>query len=801
MTVPALLVTGEAGVGKSRLVLETARAAGAPCIECRCSRYHETTSLYPFRPVLEAACGIDEHDGPDARLDKLRARLGALNANGTDLPFLTAALQIPASAVDAPPDVFPSRLRELALVAAARLVHAHLGDGPSLLFVDDLHWADQSTLDLITTLLSTPRPGLLIALAARDGFEPPWPAALLERIPLAPLTAAELEEMALLMPEASRLPAEQREELINRCDGVPLYLEELVRTAEALDRGHELYRSIRYADFRIPAALRDPLLARLTSPGVDLEMAQVASTIGREVDSDLLRRVTGLPLGAFEHKLHTLIEAGLVDPDGEEAVRFRHELIREVAYETQRRSARREHHGRIADVLLEDGGSSARSDAGKAAFHLERAQRYPEAIDARVGAARRHQELGAHTEATSELTHALDLVVHLPEGVPRDRTELLVRELRSFSAVIARGYAAPEAAEDHHRCVELCEGFGLPPELLPSLIRSHAFYAFRGELADAERVSEAMQRVVASGGLDFPAEAIGKGLLAFFRGDFREARRLYGAFVEHPWGRTRGRPPADWPLPNDALAAVCGHLAVILWACGERREAYAIAERGLRRARELSFPYGPFTIAYVNSLLSITRRMEGDEEGAAAATDAMIEAAQRHGFAFFTSTGMLHRRLDRARAGENGALDKLQESVEIWRHIVMGEAYSPWALSGLAEAQAHAGRLPDALRSLDEALGLAARTGSELYSAETLRIRGELRMRGGDADGVADIEAALETARRQGAWAFELRAALSLARATDGSDAARSALLRAIDGIAPDPDNQELQEARALAGL
>jgi tetratricopeptide (TPR) repeat protein len=801
MTVPALLVTGESGVGKSRLVLETARAAGAPCIECRCSRYHETTSLYPFRPVLEAACGIDEDDGPDARLGKLRARLASLDANGTDLPFLTAALQIPGSAIDAPPDVVPSRLRELALVAAARLVHAHLGDGPSLLFVDDLHWADQSTLDLITTLLSTPRPGLLIALAARDGFEPPWPAALLERLPLGPLTAAELEEMALLMPEASRLPAEQREELINRCDGVPLYLEELVRTAEAVDRGHELYRSIRYADFRIPAALRDPLLARLTSPGVDLEMAQVASTIGREVDSYLLRRVTGLPHGAFEHKLHTLIEAGLVDPDGEEAVRFRHELIREVAYETQRRSARREHHGRIADVLLENGNSAARSDAGKAAFHLERAHRYPEAIDARVGAALRHQELGAHTEATSELTQALALVVHLPEGEPRDRTELMVRELRSFSAVIARGYAAPEAAEDHHRCVELCEGFGLPPELLPSLIRSHAFYAFRGELADAERVSEAMQRVVASGALDFPAEAIGKGLLAFFRGDFREARRLYGGFVEHPWGRTPGRPPAEWPLPNDALAAVCGHLVVILWVCGERREAYAIAERGLRRARELSFPYGPFTIAYVNSLLSITRRMEGDDEGAAAATDAMIEVAQRHGFAFFTSTGMLHRRLDRARAHENGALDRLQESVEIWRHIVVGEAYSPWALSGLAEAQAHAGRLADALRSLDEALGLAARTGSELYSAETLRIRGELRMRGGDAGGVADIEAALEKARLQGARAFELRAALSLARATDGSDSARAALLRAIDGIAPDPDNQELQEARALAGL
>ncbi len=800
-TARALLVTGEAGVGKSRLVLEAARATGAPCTECRCSRYHETTSLYAFRPVLEAACHIVEGDGADARLRKLRARLGALDVHGADLPFLTAALQIPPSAIAPPPDMDPSRLRELALGAAARLVHAHLGAGPSLLFVDDLHWADQSTVDLISALLSAPRQGLLVVLAARDGFHPPWPESVLERMQLAPLTGPELEEMARLMPEAPRLSVEQREELIARCDGMPLFLEELVRTAEAIDRGHALYRSIRHADFRIPAALRDPLFARLTSPGVDLELAQVASTIGRDVDRDLLRRVAGLPQGRFERKLQTLIETGLVDTDGERAVRFRHELIREVAYETQRRAARREHHGRIADELLQEGVASAQSDAGEAAFHLGRAQRYPEAIEAHVGAARSDQELGAHTEATRELTQALDLLVHLPEGAQRERTELMVRELRSFSAVMARGYAAPEAAEDHQRCVELCEGFGLPPELLPSLIRSWSFYAFRGELVDAERVCEAMERVVDSGGLSFPAEAIGEGLTAFFRGCFGKARRLMEAFVEHPWGRTAGRPPAEWPLPNDPLAAVCGHLVPILWICGERRAAYAMGERALRRAKDLSFPYGPFTVAYVNSLLSVTRRMEGDDEGAAACTERMIEVAQRHGFAFFTLTGMVHRGIGRVHAGEDRALDELHASVETWRRVVIGEAYSPWALTGMAEAQAAAGRREDALRSLDQALTLAAKTGSDFYSAETLRIRGDLRARAGDAGGVADIEAALHKARRQEARPFELRAAISLVRATEGAPGARAALRRAIGGISPDAGYEELHEAHALAGL
>ena len=226
------------------------------------------------------------------------------------------------------------------------------------------------------------------------------------------------------------------------------------------------FHSINYADFRIPPALRDPLLARLTSPGVDLELAQAAATIGREAECDLLRRVTGLSQDSSIASSRTLIDADLVHPHGDDAVRFRHELIREVAYETQGLTARREYHGRIADELLRDGVPSVRSDAWEAAFHLERARRYSEAIEARVGAAQRNQELGAHTEAIAELARALDLLVHLPEGPEREHTELMVRELRSFSAVMAAGYAAPEAAEDHGRCVELCEGFGLPPELL-----------------------------------------------------------------------------------------------------------------------------------------------------------------------------------------------------------------------------------------------------------------------------------------------------------------------------------------------
>jgi adenylate cyclase len=146
-------------------------------------------------------------------------------------------------------------------------------------------------------------------------------------------------------------------------------------------------------------------------------------------------------------------------------------------------------------------------------------------------------------------------------------------------------------------------------------------------------------------------------------------------------------------------------------------------------------------------------------------------------------------------------MEELRGSVDVWRHVVMGEAYSPWALVGLADAEAAAGRIDDALGSLDQALAVAAATGSEFYSAEALRRRGELRANAGDAGGIADIENALDMARRQQARAFELRAAMALARIPGHSDPGRAAVLRALEGIPPDPANEDLREARSLVGL
>jgi len=788
----ALLVTGAPGIGKSRLVLETVRGLGISCTECRCSSYHQTTSLFAFIRVLEEACGISPEDGGEDRLVKLRRRLG----EAPDLPFLASSLQIPTDSISAPPDVDPAKLRELALVAAARLLHEHGGPGPSMLFVDDLHWADQSSLDLLSVLLHGTWPNLCLILVAREGFESPWPEARMREIRLAPLGEGELADLAESVPAGLRLSASQRGELISRSDGVPLFLEELIRTADAIDQGQALHRSIDQADYAIPPALRDPLLARLASPGVDLSLAQTASAIGRDVDIELLRAVSRLPEEVLDARLEALIAAGLVDRSRGEALRFRHELIRELAYETQTMSARRQRHGAIADYLLSHGEASLYVDAGQVAFHLERAQRNEEAINAHIASARSAQDLGAHAEATTRLTRALELTARLPGGEARDKAEVMMRQLRSFSAMLASGYAAPEAAEDHPRCVELCEGLGLAPELVPSLITSWSYYAFMGNLDEAEDVNAKIAQM--TGGADFAIPLACGALVRFFRGRFAEARRQMEDFLAQSWSHVPNGPPAGWPLPNDPLAAMTAHLSTALWVAGECDAADEMAERALRRAKGLRFPHGPFSVAYVQSVIAMTRRMEGEHEAAARHAQAMIQVAEAQGSAMWEIIGRMQVGLSALHAGDAAQYDEL---VSGFAPALTGPVWSPYWMTELGGAQRALGRAADALRSFDAALRLAAETGGELYSAETLRMRGELRIELGDDGGTADLRDALAKAVEQGAAVFELRAAISLARPGVGSPVAHDALAAAIGRFPGDAHTRELDEARTLAAL
>jgi tetratricopeptide (TPR) repeat protein len=282
------------------------------------------------------------------------------------------------------------------------------------------------------------------------------------------------------------------------------------------------------------------------------------------------------------------------------------------------------------------------------------------------------------------------------------------------------------------------------------------------DLAKADGVCATVERLVEAGGLDIPVREMGLGVTGFFAGRFAEARELLLAYIDHPWAQVTGGPPDGWRLPNDPYVSGCAHLAATLSMAGELEQADAVANRGLRRAAELPYPYGPFSAAYVQSQHAFIVRLAGENEAAGEWGRRVAELGEKHGFALFLVAGRIQQSLTRVHAGDYRALEPLAADVALWREQLASEVWSPYLLAELAGAQATAGRRAEAYESLAQALACVSATGADFYTAEILRIRGELRREDGDPRALADLQAAVETARRQGAVTLALRAEASL---------------------------------------
>lgn len=759
----AVCVIGPGGIGKTRLTLETARRLSLAPLLCPCSRMHRNVSLHPFRAVLEGSCGVASDDSHHVRLDQLRQGLKSVGVDG-DLPFLAAVFDIGLEHLSAPTDVQPDRLRQQALLAAAQLIHRHAHRGPSLLLVDDVQWADQSSLDLLSVLLTLP--GLRVVITARDGFEPPWPETVVRRVVLEPLDSGATAELIRQTPGAATLSPERTRELMERSDGVPLFLEELLLTAEETGSGAVPHRSLQFSAYKIPPALRDPLLARLSRPEVDLELAQVAAVIGRDVDRDLLRRAVGAEGAAidrpsaegadFEPRLRSLLDAGLIELAGAQ-LRFRHELIREVAYETQRRSVLSQRHSTIADLLASGEHAEQRSITVATAFHLEQAGRTEHAVAAHLRIAQGDQALGAHEEAVERLTRVLKLLEATPSGLERDRAELAVRELRSFSAVTVRGYAATETAEDYPRCLQLIEESVRDADVLPYLIRLWTYYTSRGDFSQAEAINDAVQRRTEAAGVHFPGASLARGVVDFFRGDFVDAVGYLSDAVQTGWTADLQVPP-EWTLPNDPRAAAFAHLAPSLTIRGDREAAERAAVEGLQRSAELDYPVGPFSALYVDCLLAVARTVDGDFAGAADLGQRLVSVGERHGFAIWSLTGQMQCLYSAVQLGDFDCLPGLTQAVQLWHRVVAADSWTPFWYGSLGFGHLRADAPEAAVAAFDQSLQIASDTGSRFYAAETLRGRGEAKRALGASDAEDDLREALALAERQGAVLLSARA-------------------------------------------
>jgi class 3 adenylate cyclase/tetratricopeptide (TPR) repeat protein len=744
------LVVGEAGIGKSRLVVEVldwVEASGGRLLGAGCLPYYASVSLWPVAQMLERTLDVAREGGD--RLDLLVSHLGSVGLDpGRAVPFLGPLVGVEETPGFPAPELDPAAFLEETLTRLVEWLAALGRQGPHLLVVEDLHWADPSTLDLLGRLVERPPRGILTLATTRDSGSIPW-AGLASLVDLDRLDERAAARLVGNVAAGRDLSDHQRAIVLRLAEGVPLFLEELTRSA--LDRG----------DGSIPLRLQELFTWRLKAPGVDQRIVQAAATVGPIFDAATVTDVVGVP-EAVADQLRVLTDHGIVEPVGPTGTfRFRHALMRDAAYETQVLDVRRKTHGQVGEVLARQGAEPA-----LVAQHLDLAGEAERAAALYLAAAQGEQGRGAHTEATRLLTRAIDLLAGLPESDERDLRELTARMLRGLSVSSTQGYAFPAVQTDQRRAEELATRLGPRPEVLPSLIAIWSYWLINGNGGTARGLIERLTGMVRSDAFAWfmPEVAACAGWQEFFAGNLLSAREQLERAVAGFAGRTAGQTvSAFWPLPNDPVAVSQIALACISGLRGDADESARREREALRRAQEIGYPLGPFSFAFVTVFAAWLRRFTGDFEESWRLGAQVVAIGQQHGYVFWETLGSCYSAVDPP--GGPAHREQLRRSVEALR--TMGqEAFTAAHFGYLGRLEAAAGNLEEALRLVAEAIEVTHKTGEYLHLPELLRQRAETLLAFGadPGDVVSDLVEAARVAGEQSALVARLRALVGIAR-------------------------------------
>ncbi|MGB3331556.1 MAG: adenylate/guanylate cyclase domain-containing protein [Mycobacterium sp.] len=788
LAVAGVCFSGEAGMGKSRLAataVDLAEQSGRPALVLIGSPFQADAGLYPIRALLEQRCGIERTTAQGARMRLLEEELQARGFEpSAAVPLLAPVLGIAAVHGYQPVQAEGTKLYQQIIEAIVGYLRACVDSGPAVILAEDLQWFDASTLDVIAALLGDNTGTLLAVLTARDTRPLRAIAAQVEVFDLAPLTAQETDQLVAALDPA--LSGDERAEVQRRCDGVPLYIEEVVA------KFHE--QPTDAAGWaRAPDALYEPLFSRLRASDTTIEVVEAAATIGREFDRAILSSVVEMTESGLDAALQALAAARVFLPAAKDRWRFRHELLREVAYELPPPSVRRTLHGRAADAIV---AASDNPDWHLVALHYEHAQRFDAAADALRRAASDARLRGAINEARANLTRAIIQIERATPAPARDGCETNLRLERAFLTTAVNGPLYPEVSADLERCLQLANTSLREEDRSATLATLWAYYLTRGDLHRCLQLAKSSRLA----GQSWFRSAFGTA--ALFGGEFNDARTAL-ELVAAVLATTNIDYESVYYIPCDPITSVHTHLALTRFVQGDLAGAEDQLAATVHRVARLGFPQGPFSLGYQRFYqiwMSIeTGRLD-------LATDIADESAvqvERHGFEYAAMLVDIQRATIRAVAAlsaGNGHPAALQPHIDAMARIVDQFGETEWNIFAsfyhavLVRLLLTAGRTDAARERLAAALQAADDTGVNFYRAELFRLRAQTL---DDADArEADLRTAIATAHEQGAMIFELRAAVDNVELR--GETATSTLRDAINRFPADSGWPELRRARAL---
>lgn len=760
-----VLIWGEPGIGKSRLVAEMQDATGAggdETVRLSCAPHRQQTALYPVVSLVAQAAGIGDGDTERTTHGKLANLLGSSDKASRDVELFAELLAIPTRGSTPSPSDSPRRRKELIF---ERFIARFIADGKSrLLVLEDAHWVDPTTMELVDLIVErASRLPLLLIITYRPRFSPPW----LGQSHVTSITLRRLEKrdnvlMVRQLAEGHDLPDPLIETIVSHSDGVPLFIEEMTRSIVEKITAGDGAKTVPSQLIDVPDSLQPILLERLDRLASARVVAQTGAALGRDFTYAMVKAATRLDDAALEPMLGQLVASGLVQQRGtlpHSLYTFKHALVQDAAYGTLLKDQRAEIHARIVEAMEQRAPDAPERNPDILAHHSTEARLWEKAIEYRLKATRTALDRSAGMEAEAEISAAFAIISSIPEGETRKMLEGRLYAALGEVKILSKGFASPDVARALTRACAL-----LPKDSPEALQASCGFFNYRlmrSEAPLALQLCEPMLRAQSRGAKRAVAHFL-SGAARLPIGDFAGALRHLGTSLSL-WEEMECKPVAfvtghhlrTFMLVWSGLASACAGRV------GDARETMLSAVRDARGRRHA------FTL--VSALLALARFHLHVREVSAAvmATEEGFEIAQEQRSPYHLGRANVLRAVNLIESGEpHKGIALMRRALS--EHRATGANFqSSFNLSQLALAHARIGDTEEAQKIALEAIEEVNRTGERWWEAEAYRLRGEILLMAqapNHTEAEGSFLTSLSCARRQQARLWELRSALSLAR-------------------------------------
>jgi len=751
-----VIVEGEAGIGKSRLVREfeiRLRGYNPAIIRFQCSPYHTSSAFYPAIHHLEMAAGIDQRDEPPGgKLAKLAKLFEASIAEDPRALFvLSELLSLPVDQPENAPPLSPLQRRSLIIKLLVGNALKLASRGALLVIIEDAHWIDPSSQELLTALVNgTTRAPVVTVVTHRPIPATPWAQELgATMIELGPLEDAEIRAIACGVDSSRQLPDTDIERIVSRVEGIPLFAEEI--TSAALERATG-------GEFGLPETIQASLAARLDALGNAKEMAQIASVLGRDFRVSQLSALAGIPPALVERTMSTLMASGLVLKVGRAVVptyRFKHALVQDVAYQSILKYRRRELHQRVFREILTDATKNREPEI--AAHHLTEAGVLAEAIQYWKQAGQRAARASANVEAISHFSRGLELIDKLPADCGRDTLEFSLRVGLAAPLIASKGYTSDDLKSCIAHALALSRKIGNTPELFSILYTRWAYLLTAGFMVEsrkiAEEFSDLAERQNDTDALYARYRMLGASHMCL--GNLRQAVTYLDLAIDRYEPELHARLVTSYGV-DIRVAARCFR-AEVAWLMGHPHDAKASAAAALEEARRTKHVHSIAMALFFCGLISFLCR---DEAAVCTHVEDLFRLAARQPIGAWPTLGRAMAGWAEAESGKREeGLAAMNEGVRAAQKAGVS-MFLPFFLGRVAEMLLSSGNLTEAEGYVDEAESLITRTEEVSYKADIRCSRAcllGLRSRPDEADMI--FAEAMELASSQDAKMIELRIA------------------------------------------